>query len=48
MKSHHDNNRIILAGFPGAHTGPYMITEIVGFLCAGLAAAPVLGRQPTF
>jgi len=32
-------------GFPGAYTVPYMTTEIVGFLCAGLAAALVLGRQ---
>jgi hypothetical protein len=32
-------------GFPSAYTAPYMTIEIVGFLCAGLAAALVLGRQ---
>jgi hypothetical protein len=32
-------------GFPSAYTVPYMTIEIVGFLCAGLAAALVLGRQ---
>lgn len=32
-------------GFPGAYTGPYMIIEIVGFLCAGLAAALVVKSQ---
>jgi hypothetical protein len=32
-------------GFPTAYTVPYMTIEIVGFLCAGLAAALVVGRQ---
>ena len=32
-------------GFPGAYTAPYMTIEIVGFLCAGLAAALVLKSQ---
>lgn len=32
-------------GFPGAYTGPYMTIEIVGFLCAGLAAALVCKSQ---
>ena len=32
-------------GFPGAYTVPYMTIEIVGFLCAGLAAAFVLRSQ---
>ena len=32
-------------GFPGAYTAAYMFTEIVGFLCAGLAAALVLRSQ---
>lgn len=32
-------------GFPGVYTAVYMTTEIVGFLCAGLAAALVLRSQ---
>jgi hypothetical protein len=32
-------------GFPGAYTVPYMTIEIVGFLCAGLAAALVCKSQ---
>ena len=32
-------------GFPGVYTAAYMFTEIVGFLCAGLAAAFVLRSQ---
>jgi hypothetical protein len=32
-------------GFSAAYTGPYMFIEIVGFLCAGLAAAFVLRSQ---
>ena len=32
-------------GFPAAYTAPYMTIEIVGFLCAGLAAALVLRSQ---
>jgi hypothetical protein len=31
-------------GFTGAYTVPYMTIEIVGFLCAGLAAALVLPK----
>lgn len=32
-------------GFPGVYTAAYMFIEIVGFLCAGLAAAFVLRSQ---
>jgi hypothetical protein len=32
-------------GFPCAYTAPYMAIELVGFLCAGLAAAFVLRSQ---
>jgi hypothetical protein len=32
-------------GFPGVYTAAYMTTQIVGFLCAGLAAALVLRGQ---
>ena len=32
-------------GFSGVYTAAYMTTEIVGFLCAGLAAALVLRSQ---
>ena len=32
-------------GFPGAYTAAYMLIQIVGFLCTGLVAAPVLGSQ---
>jgi hypothetical protein len=32
-------------GFPGVYTAAYMFTEIVGFLCAGLAAAFVLRKS---
>jgi len=32
-------------GFPSAYTAAHMLIQIVGFLCIGLAAAPVLGRQ---
>lgn len=32
-------------GFPSLYTAVYMTTEIVGFLCAGLAAALVLRSQ---
>lgn len=32
-------------GFPSVYTVAYMLIQIVGFLCIGLVAAPVLGRQ---
>jgi hypothetical protein len=32
-------------GFPSIYTAGYMTTQIVGFLCAGLIAALVLGRK---
>jgi hypothetical protein len=32
-------------GFPSIYTAGYMTTQIVGFLCAGLVAALVVGRQ---
>ena len=34
-------------GFSGVYTAAYMTTEIVGFLCAGLVAALVLGKSPS-
>jgi hypothetical protein len=33
-------------GFPAVYTAAYMTTQIVGFLCAGLAAALVLRNTP--
>ena len=32
-------------GFPSVYTASYMFTQIVGFLCVGLAAALVFGRN---
>jgi hypothetical protein len=32
-------------GFPSVYTASYMFIEVVGFLCVGLVAALVLGRQ---
>jgi len=32
-------------GFPGVYTAAYMFTQVVGFLCAGLVAALVLGKS---
>jgi hypothetical protein len=32
-------------GFPSAYIAAYMLIQIVGFLCIGLVAALVLGRQ---
>jgi hypothetical protein len=31
-------------GFPGNYTAAYMLTEVVGFLCAGIVAALVLPK----
>jgi hypothetical protein len=32
-------------GFPGVYTAAYMFIQVVGFLCTGLVAGLVLGRQ---
>jgi hypothetical protein len=32
--------------FPGAYIGAYMLTQVIGFLCAGIVAALVLGKSP--
>ncbi len=32
-------------GFPPAYTAAYVVTQVVGFLCAGLVAALVLKKQ---
>ncbi len=32
-------------GFPTTYTAAYMVTQVIGFLCAGLVAAWILGRR---
>lgn len=32
-------------GFPSAYIASYMLIQVIGFLCAGVVAAPVLGSQ---